>query len=439
MALEAARDEVTACLPRWHQDSIVPASENPGSFELRPRPPDVRNQHLGGFLRAAPAPHPRSIRRRVPPPDSRDPRRLDGDLAQAILTELALMQGKALNYNARQTSWHVGRQKIRSVFEKHNFAFKWTFVEFPGPANCSRGASTSSWTRTTRSPGSWRRPGVPCSAGRRFPGQSGSPARTPLTCRRCRRLCAASLHGPAVLRERDVLGAVQFLLRVGTGHAREDLAGPVPGREHRRRREAVTNEARFAAMGRRKKALADLDYEAKMAAIFAECRRILADNGVLTVMFTNKDARAWDALGSALITAGFVVETSWPVATESESSSHQANKNAAESTIMLVCRKRPPAPEAKSSSTTWQARCGLPPVQRSVQFAEDGIDGVDLMLSTYGPALSVISSHWPVYSSTPDEIGPGALLRPEEALDHRPRGGSALAAQPTGRQGCSDR
>ena len=39
--------------------------------------------------------------------------------------------------------------------------------------------------------------------------------------------------------------------------------------------EAVTNEARFAAMGRRKKALADLDYESKMAAIFAECHRDL--------------------------------------------------------------------------------------------------------------------------------------------------------------------
>ena len=94
-------------------------------------------------------------------------------------------------------------------------------------------------------------------------------------------------------------------------------------------------------MGRRKKALADLDYEAKMAAMFAECRRVMADNGVLTVMFTNKDARAWDALGTALITAGFAVERSWPVETEPESSSHQAKKNAA-STIMLVCRKRPP-------------------------------------------------------------------------------------------------
>ena len=55
------------------------------------------------------------------------------DLARAVLTELALMQGKALNYNSRQTSWNVNRQSTRAVFEKHNFAFKWTFVEFPGP------------------------------------------------------------------------------------------------------------------------------------------------------------------------------------------------------------------------------------------------------------------------------------------------------------------
>ena len=39
------------------------------------------------------------------------------------------------------------------------------------------------------------------------------------------------------------------------------------------------------------------------------------------------------------------------------------------------------------------------------------------MLSTYGPTLAVISSHWPVYSSTPDRVGQERLLRPEEALD----------------------
>ncbi|NKZ72030.1 hypothetical protein GTA09_21685 [Rhodococcus hoagii] len=41
-----------------------------------------------------------------------------------------------------------------------------------------------------------------------------------------------------------------------------------------------------------------------------------------------------------LLQAGFTIETSWPVNTESEQSLHQANMNSAASTIMLVCRKR---------------------------------------------------------------------------------------------------
>ena len=51
------------------------------------------------------------------------------------------------------------------------------------------------------------------------------------------------------------------------------------------------------AMGSRKKELADADYEAKMTAIFAECDRVLRDDGVMTVMFTHKRAEAWDTLG----------------------------------------------------------------------------------------------------------------------------------------------
>ena len=143
----------------------------------------------------------------------------------------------------------------------------------------------------------------------------------------------------------------------------------------------------------------------------------MAPNGVLTVMFTNKDARAWDALGSALIAAEFVVETSWPVATEPESSSHQANKNAAESTIMLVCRKRQRADNGKTFLDDLASEVRQAARDASTRFAEDGIEGVDLMLSTYGPALSVISSHWPVYSSAPDADGNDRLLRPEEALN----------------------
>lgn len=55
-----------------------------------------------------------------------------GARAEDVLFELALMQGKALNWNSRLSSWDVSRQKMRSVFDRHDFAFKWTFAEFEG-------------------------------------------------------------------------------------------------------------------------------------------------------------------------------------------------------------------------------------------------------------------------------------------------------------------
>src|SRR5690606_7921429 len=95
----------------------------------------------------------------------------------------------------------------------------------------------------------------------------------------------------------------------------------------------------------------------------------------------------------------------------------QANMNSAASTIMLVCRKR----DDRDSSE----KIYLDDIEQDIRqaardaatrFQHDGIEGVDLLLSTYGPTLSVISQHWPVYSSTPDADGRDKLLRPEDAL-----------------------
>ncbi len=85
-----------------------------------------------------------------------------------------------------------------------------------------------------------------------------------------------------------------------------------------------------------------------MFACFREMQRVLAADGVLTVMFTHKQVEAWDTLGAALIKAGFRIDASWPVNTESDTSLHQAKKNAASSTILLVCRKR-----EKSCESVW--------------------------------------------------------------------------------------
>ena len=77
-----------------------------------------------------------------------------------------------------------------------------------------------------------------------------------------------------------------------------------------------------------------------MAEAFTECHRIFRDDGVLTVMFTHKKQEAWVSLFNSLIRSGFSITATWPVKTESENSLHQAKKNAAQSTVILVARKR---------------------------------------------------------------------------------------------------
>ncbi|MEU8476386.1 DUF1156 domain-containing protein [Streptomyces hygroscopicus] len=341
-----------------------------------------------------------------------------GEDATDVLFQLALMQGKALNWNSRLSSWDVSRQKMRSVFDRHDFSFKWTFAEFEGAH------ALFSWCldQLTDAYGGIARlldeTGFsPADVSDRLPRQvtvlQGSGASLALSDGAVTHVCMdppyydnvmyAELADYFYVWEKRTLG------RLVPDYFHDDLTD--------KDNEAVANIARFLTMGKRRQELADLDYETKMTSIFAECRRVLASDGVLSVMFTHKKANAWDTLGMGLLQAGFTIETSWPVNTETEVGLNIRALNSAQSTIMLVCRKR--------EDREGKAKIYLDDIEQDVRraardaamrFQHDGIEGVDLLLSTYGPTLSVISQSWPVYSSTPDEEGRDKLLRPEEAL-----------------------
>ncbi|MEL7592333.1 MAG: DUF1156 domain-containing protein, partial [Anaerolineaceae bacterium] len=60
---------------------------------------------------------------------------LSPDRAVAVETYLSLMLDKCPNYNSRLASWHAPRTVLRSVFDRHDFSFKWTFGEFDGASN----------------------------------------------------------------------------------------------------------------------------------------------------------------------------------------------------------------------------------------------------------------------------------------------------------------
>ena len=168
--------------------------------------------------------------------------------------------------------------------------------------------------------------------------------------------------------------------------------------------EAVANPAKFRGE-KGARALAGQDYRERMAAIFAECRRVLKPDGIMTLMFTHKATGAWDALTKGLIESGFAITASWPINTEAEGSLHIKDKAAANSTIFLVCRPR--ANEARDGADIYWEDVE-PLVARAVRarvdtFRSAGIGGVDLYLASFGPALEEFSRHWPIKRGTPRE------------------------------------
>jgi adenine-specific DNA methylase len=172
--------------------------------------------------------------------------------------------------------------------------------------------------------------------------------------------------------------------------------------------EAVVNIPRHRDDGERAgdaRRKANAFYQRLMGETFMEARRILCDDGALTVMFTHKKQEAWEALFTSLIKAGFTITATWPVKTESEHSLHQAKKNAAQSTVILVARKRDPKADVGYFDDSMRREIRLAAQKTAERLMKDGLNPVDQLVGSFGPAMEVYSRHSEVRTDTGDEVG----------------------------------
>lgn len=181
--------------------------------------------------------------------------------------------------------------------------------------------------------------------------------------------------------------------------------------------EAVVNRSRHRDEGPPKevRAKARAFYRRLMTESFVEAKRILRDDGALTVMFTHKKQEAWEALFSALIESGFTITATWPVKTESEHSLHQAKKNAAQSTVILVARKRPKGAGFGYWDATLKAQIREAARSTAARLAKEGLNPVDQLVGSFGPAMEVYSRFDEVRTDTGQKIGVSAAI--DEASD----------------------
>ena len=384
------------------------------------------------------------------------------DLRKAAYVYLALSLDKLRDYNSRLTRWHVNREVVVNTFDRHDFSFKWSYVEMaPLIAGLGYDWAIDQTAKCIEELVALVRPDesaaarVAAKATKRSakgvelffvdedaaPPAAYVPPLVTITCKSGDHLDHIEDSTiDVVVMDPPYYDNVMYAelsdffyvwLKRTAGYVEPSLFRRLlTDKDH----EAVANPARFKGH-KGAKVLAGRDYQERMAAIFTECRRVLKPNGVLTLMFTHKATGAWDALTTGLMKAGFTITASWPINTEAEGSLHIKDKSAANSTIFLACRPRPEKAEA-SEKTYWE---DVEPLvakavrERVQKFQDAGITGVDLYLASFGPALEKFSEFWPLERGTPrpqvelekkrkkqaelfpEEIDPYAVT-PEDAL-----------------------
>ena len=361
---------------------------------------------------------------------------LDADRAEGKLTEvrqaaygyLALSIDKSINWNARLSSWNVNLEGMRSVFDRHDFAFKWSYAEM-APLIVGLGYDwvIGQTAKCIDELVALIRPDAENKSGTLFDDADTAeytPPPVTITCKPGDSLDHIEDGSiDVVVMDPPYYANVMYAelsdffyvwLKRTAGHVFPELF-----RRHLtdKDNEAVANPARFKGE-KGASVLAGRDYQERMASIFAECRRTLKPGGVMTLMFTHKETGAWDALTKGLMEAGFAITASWPINTEAEGSLHIKNKAAAKSTIFLVCRPRIGDFEA-AQDLYWEDV--EPQIAKAVrtrvkEFQEAGITGVDLYLAAFGPALEEFSRHWPLQRGTPREIPEERRRRQQQVL-----------------------
>ncbi len=360
------------------------------------------------------------------------------DLRKAAYVYLALSLDTTLNYGNRSCRWDSVTLRVRSIFDRHDFAFCWSYAEMaPLGAGLGYEWANEKTAKCIEELADLVRPDDRMSAiadigiiaGLPFPLEPSEaraiPAYVPppitITCKSGDQLDhIADETVDAVVMDPPYYDNVMYAelsdffyvwLKRTAGYIDREMGTLFRRHLTDKELEAVANTARFKGQ-KGAKVLAGRDYQERMASIFAECRRVLKKDGILTLMFTHKATGAWDALTKGLMAAGFVITASWPVNTEAEGSLHIKDKSAANSTIMLVCRPR----EERTPDTQihyWEEvelEVAKAVRLRVGEFKEAGITGVDLYLASFGPALEKFSEYWPLQRGTP---------RPEEEAKKR--------------------
>ena len=420
--------ELARLEPQWTANDVLPSEEVPPGNDRRPHTYGME-KWVKMFSRRQQLAHGHCVEafREC----------VDEDRAAEVLDErrkaawgyVGLAIDKILNYNSTSSIWHPRSEVVANTFNTHDFSFKWSYAEMPvtnrmgglkwainNVGDCL--AKLLEMTNQGKTPGQMLNPEDPGSIptpSEVINGEAQFISQLDDSSIDCI-VFDPPYHDNVAYAELSDFFYV-WLKRTAGYVFPENFTRHLSEKDL----EAIASPARFKNAGRSDKSArqqATEDYESKMAQIFAECRRVIKPDGIMTVMFTHKSTTAWDALTVALINAGFSITRTWPVKTEAESSIHIKDKAAARTTIFLVCRPREHNPTPEPWHKVEELIAGA--VQGDIRdnLSQADLRSIDLYLSAFGPALKVISEQWGTERETANVGRPEApyAVTPTDAL-----------------------
>ena len=320
----------------------------------------------------------------------------DEDYVEAVCCYLAVALDKVIDYGSTICTWNVNRENIRGTFSRFALPMTWDFSETCTIAQGSGGYQGSfEW--------------ISRYIATAIDATKESPAPT-VVVRSAKQRAPVELDFIVTdppyydaIPYSDLMDFFYVWLRRTlwdlTPEYNERFAEPLaPKWNHEEDDgELIDDESRFEG----NRAKSQKNYEDGMRDAFKASFDSLKDDGLLVIVFANKETDAWETLIRGLIRAGGEVTASWPIRTERSGRTRGLSSAALSSSVWIVCRKR-----AKAAATGFDAqvlkemRSILLDPRKELDdrnllqfYFQSGIHGPDFIWAALGPALQAYSRY----------------------------------------------
>jgi len=150
-------------------------------------------------------------------------------------------------------------------------------------------------------------------------------------------------------------------------------------------------------------------YENEMSKALEQGRLIVKPHGIMVLVFAHKKTSAWEALISAVISAGWIITASWPIDTENARRLRAQRSATLESSIHLVCRPRENHDGTLITNYVGDWRDVLSELPKRIhewmpRLSAEGVVGADAIFACLGPGLEIFSRYSSVEKASGEEV-----------------------------------